>query len=86
MEACSVARAGHPGGLLWGKELGGTISFIQSCDICLVGGSSPCSSRISGVICLEVSWTSRIGGGSGGRGGPFLFCGRGSGGTRCLGD
>ena len=80
-----MARVGHPGDFLWGKELGGIVSLIRSCDICLVGGSSSCSSGISGVIRLEISWASRVGGGRGGRGGPFLFCGRGSGGTRCLG-
>ena len=55
-----------------GKGLGETISFVQSCDICLVGASIRCSSRVSDVSRLEVSGTSHTGGGSGGRGGFFL--------------
>ena len=80
-----MTHIGHPGDFLQGKELGGTISFIRSGDICLVGGSSSCSSGISGVIRLEVSGTSHSGGGSGSRGCPFFFCGLGNRGTRCLG-
>ena len=85
MEACWVAWTGRPGGLLQGKGLGEAISCIWSCDTCLVGGSMPCSSGISDVSRPEVSGISRIGRGSGGRGSPFLFWGRSSGGIGCLG-
>lgn len=61
------------------------MSLIWSCVICLVDGSSSCSSGLSGVSRLKNSGTSHIGRGSGCRGGPFLFCGRGKEGTRCLG-
>ena len=78
-EASWVDWAQHPGGLLQGKGLGGAISCIWSCDICLVGGSVLCSSRISNVSCPRVSSASRAGRGRGGRGGFFLFRDHGGG-------
>lgn len=86
IEACWVARTGRPGGFLWCKGIGGSWSLMQSRDICLVGGSTICSSGISTAGCLRVCWTFQVGGEGRGRGVPFLFCGRSNGGTRCLGD
>ena len=73
MGACWVAWVGQPGIFLRARGSGGVTSCMWSWDICLVGGSIPCSSRVSDVSCLHVGSISLAGGGSRGRGGLFLF-------------